>query len=308
MDRYKMKLIKDLCQRPFKIVLGLLGATFSLNTGSAQALPDFYLPYPADSKYQVTQGWGGSPSHTDSYNKYAVDFGMSIGQPVASVASGKVIRSSKGKTNIAGKCDIGYVNNAHYVVVDHGENVSSLYLHLSQVDVSVGDTINQGQIIGKSGNTGYVCGPHLHFSFQKTNTVGTYAGESIGFGFVETGKGAPQSGTRYTSKNSTVQLLELKATPPSGAKQCIEVDGTKVGVIPNASIVKVGSCRPIQEQQFQIIDDGGGFRRFELKATPPSGAKQCIEVDGTKVGVIPNASIVKVGSCRPIQEQQFQPK
>jgi murein DD-endopeptidase MepM/ murein hydrolase activator NlpD len=236
---------------------------------------------------------------------------MSIGQPVAAVAPGKVIRSSRGKTNIAGGCDPRYSNNAHYVVIDHGENVSSLYLHLSEVNVSVGDTISQGQIIGKSGNTGWACGAHLHFSFQKTNTIGSYGGESIGFGFIETGKTAPQYRFTYTSQNSylgNVVQLELRATPPSGVKQCLEVDGTKIGILPNALFAKVGSCRPIQEQQFRVIDDGNGFKRFELKATPPSGVKQCLEVDGTKIGILPNALFAKVGSCRPIQEQQFQIK
>jgi murein DD-endopeptidase MepM/ murein hydrolase activator NlpD len=126
-----------------------------------------------------------------------------------------VIRSSRGKTDIAGACDFRYVNKAHYVVIDHGENVSSLYLHLSEVNVSVGDTISQGQIIGKSGNTGWVCGPHLHFSFQKTNTIGNYAGESIGFGFIETGKGVPQYRVSYTSQNPvlpSVATIVSKAT------------------------------------------------------------------------------------------------
>ena len=45
--------------------------------------------------------------------------------------------------------------------------------------------------------------------------------------------------------------------------------------------------------------------RFELHATPPNGVKQCFEVDGTKIGAIPNANMGKVGSCTPIQEQQF---
>ncbi len=197
-------------------ILSLIGITSTalyFNSENAQALPNFYLPYPNGSTYQVTQGWGGSVSHTDYYNKYAVDFGMSIGQPVAATAPGKVIRSSRGKSGIAGGCDRRYINSANYVVIDHGDNVSSLYLHLSEVNVSVGDTISKGQIIGKSGNTGYVCGSHLHFTFQKTNTVGTYAGESIQYGFIETGKNAPQSGVSYTSQNSTNYTSQSSVLP-----------------------------------------------------------------------------------------------
>ncbi|BAY25559.1 peptidase-like protein [Calothrix sp. NIES-2100] len=196
-----------------KVALVLTSAILGLSTLSlltsrvsvAQSTQsNFYLPYPIGLKYQVTQTYFQG-SHSDYYNKYAVDFGMSVGQAVAAVAPGKVIRSSKGKTDIASGCDYRYANNAHYIVIDHGDNISSLYLHLSEVNVSVGETISQGQIIGKSGNTGWVCGnppDHLHFSFQKTNTVGTYAGESIPIGFIETQKGTPQSGVTYTSQNS----------------------------------------------------------------------------------------------------------
>ncbi len=99
--------------------------------------------------------------------------------------------------------------------------------------------------------------------------------------------------------------LELKALPPSGVKQCIDINGTKIGILPDANKAKVGNCAAIQEQQFRLIDDGGGYYRLELKALPPSGVKQCIDVDGTKIGILPDANKAKVGNCAAIQEQQF---
>jgi murein DD-endopeptidase MepM/ murein hydrolase activator NlpD len=194
-------------------IASIIGSLASADAGQAA---NYYLPYPADKSYQVTQSWQVG-SHADRLNGYAVDFGMSVGQDVAAVAPGRVIRSSRGKvtTNIGG-CSSSYDQYARYVVIDHGNNESSLYLHLSEESVSVGDTVTQGQIIGKSGQTGWVCGPHLHFTFQKTDTMGSSRyGTSTPIGFVETGGIKPAALKSYTSQNrgiSSVAMLVSEAT------------------------------------------------------------------------------------------------
>jgi hypothetical protein len=53
-----------------------------------------------------------------------------------------------------------------YVVIEHSGGKSTLYAHMSQILVKVGDQVTKGQIIGLSGNTGFSTGPHLHFELR----------------------------------------------------------------------------------------------------------------------------------------------
>ena len=50
------------------------------------------------------------------------------------------------------------------MIVDHGLGLQSLYAHLSSIGVKVGDTVTQGQELGRSGTTGLAGGDHLHFT------------------------------------------------------------------------------------------------------------------------------------------------
>ncbi len=90
------------------------------------------------------------------HGKYrsAVDIGAPVGTPIYASATGRVIVAKMGGWNG------GYGN---YIVIQHSNGMQSLYAHLSEVDVSSGDSVKQGTFIAKSGNTGNSTGPHLHF-------------------------------------------------------------------------------------------------------------------------------------------------
>jgi len=70
-----------------------------------------------------------------------------------------------GKVTIAGWLR-GYGN---VVYVDHGNGLSTRYGHLSEIDVTVGQTVTQGQKIGLVGSTGRSTGPHLHYEVRINN-------------------------------------------------------------------------------------------------------------------------------------------
>jgi len=74
--------------------------------------------------------------------------------PVKAANSGKVVHA--GPLGIYGKC----------IVVDHGYGLQSIYGHLRQIDVKVGDAVQKEQVMGKSGDTGLAGGDHLHYSIQ----------------------------------------------------------------------------------------------------------------------------------------------
>lgn len=87
-----------------------------------------------------------------------MDLGVPSGTPVHAMADGEVIIA---------KYSSAYGN---YIVINHGSGISTLYAHNSKLLVSVGDKVKGGQVISKSGNTGYSTGAHLHFEVRKNGT------------------------------------------------------------------------------------------------------------------------------------------
>lgn len=75
-----------------------------------------------------------------------------------------------GATNRGRVADTGdYFFNGNTVILDHGQGVFSVYLHLSRIDVQIGQMVEKGEILGQVGATGRVTGPHLHWGFRIQN-------------------------------------------------------------------------------------------------------------------------------------------
>ncbi|MBD1895741.1 SBBP repeat-containing protein [Coleofasciculus sp. FACHB-129] len=130
----------------------------------------------------VTQGPGGSTSH-NGRAEYAIDFGVPKGTPVYAMRSGKVVGVRDIYPDTGGGQD--KANQFNYVLIEHDNGYRSAYLHLQQdfndrVGLKVGDTVNAGQLIGYSGNSGWSTGPHLHVEVHKP-TAGGYFGQTVPF-------------------------------------------------------------------------------------------------------------------------------
>jgi murein DD-endopeptidase MepM/ murein hydrolase activator NlpD len=94
------------------------------------------------------------------YQGRDVDQQVHLGFDLASLAHAPVSASNAGRIVFADF--LGIYGNC--VIVDHGLGLQSLYAHLSSIGVKVGDTVTQGQELGKSGTTGLAGGDHLHFT------------------------------------------------------------------------------------------------------------------------------------------------
>ena len=84
-----------------------------------------------------------------------IDIAASYGEDVVAVHSGKVEKT-------------GYDDsNGNYVILSHGNDITSVYIHLSEITVNEGEPIASGGIVGKVGATGLATGPHLHFEIKE---------------------------------------------------------------------------------------------------------------------------------------------
>lgn len=103
----------------------------------------------------ITDAYGYS-RQTGSYEiaHKGTDFRAPTGTEVMSINDGRVILARS------------FRNYGKTVVIDHGEGVLSLYMHLSEFRVMEEEMVRKGQVIGLSGSTGYATGPHLHLSVK----------------------------------------------------------------------------------------------------------------------------------------------
>ncbi len=98
--------------------------------------------------YRVHPISGRGSSHA------GVDLAVATGTPVVATEGGTVVSAGW-----AG----GY---GLLVTIDHGDRVESYYGHLSAISVQSGDTVNEGEAIGRSGSTGRSTGPHVHYEVR----------------------------------------------------------------------------------------------------------------------------------------------
>ncbi|MFW5809705.1 MAG: LysM peptidoglycan-binding domain-containing protein [Halanaerobium sp.] len=109
------------------------------------------LNWPVNGRVSSGFGWRTHPVKKTRLFHNGIDIAVPNGTAVRAAASGEVVHS-------------GWMNGFGYtVIIEHGRGVETLYAHNSRTTVSKGSTVNKGQKIALSGNTGLSTGPHLHF-------------------------------------------------------------------------------------------------------------------------------------------------
>jgi len=104
------------------------------------------------------------PTSDDCEPSTSVHNGLDIAVP-----TGSAIRAPMAGTVILADPDLYYEGGC--VFLDHGRGLVSVFMHLSEIGVAAGDVIRQGELLGRSGATGRVTGPHLHWAIKYRNVT-----------------------------------------------------------------------------------------------------------------------------------------
>ncbi|MFO0780308.1 MAG: M23 family metallopeptidase [Candidatus Gracilibacteria bacterium] len=116
-------------------------------------------PFIFPTRGKITQGFHAG--------HYAFDIGNADRPAIWSAGAGTVVKVVSGCADVSYRCGGGYGN---HVIVDHGNGLQTLYGHMTYPTVSVGQSVTQGEVIGKMGRSGNVrgrTGIHLHFEVRK---------------------------------------------------------------------------------------------------------------------------------------------
>lgn len=164
--------------------------TYTYSIGDAFTAPDrhykYRLPFKKGTVAHVVQEPNGVlTTHRDALNRYAVDFGVPQGTPVLAARGGIVIEIRDAFKE--GRIDRELAEKANLVSILHSDGTFAQYVHLAPHSVLVrpGEWVEAGQVLGKSGRTGYAGGPHLHIDLRwaRIGADGLVRQESLPFHF-----------------------------------------------------------------------------------------------------------------------------
>lgn len=162
---------------------------------------------PPTLKRFVSSAWGASRSYRGGWHE-GLDFPDTEGRPVLAAGAGTVVLSRSSSSHAG-----------NYVAIDHGNGLTTLYMHNKANLVRVGDRVRQGQPIATVGKTGTVSAqPHVHFAVRANNAAleeykRLYGVPTTGFGReLQFGRGVPaepfMSGATYREAAKAAALAK----------------------------------------------------------------------------------------------------
>jgi murein DD-endopeptidase MepM/ murein hydrolase activator NlpD len=126
------------------------------NLESAAAYIGGEMMWPVPGNYSISSLFG------NRIHPISKEYKMHTGIDIQSARKTDFVAAQTG-TIIFSNWFAGY---GKAIIIDHGGGYTTLYAHLDVINVEVGQVVKKGQIIGKTGNTGYSTGPHLHFEVR----------------------------------------------------------------------------------------------------------------------------------------------
>ena len=176
------KIAKEQFERELNLYESQLN--YTLDTNAIPAAGSGVLQFPLDPQYMqrckdrqstfknlycITQYFGDTPfARSGAYNgkgHNGIDFGVPEGTKV--VAALSCIVQAVGNTDAYPGC----YSYGKWMLIKHGNGLTTLYAHLSVVSVGQGTEVPGGAVIGYTGKTGYATGPHLHFTLYASEAV-----------------------------------------------------------------------------------------------------------------------------------------
>lgn len=155
----------------------------------------YRLPYGDHVSYAVLQSYGSRLSHRGA-EQFTVDFRMPEGTLVHAAREGTVALVEDGHAESCWSQGCGRF--ANYIVIAHDDGTTGEYYHLARRSalVAAGQHVGRGQVIARSGNTGYTTVPHLHFGVYRTSDDGA---QSVAVRFLARDGivAEPRNGARY---------------------------------------------------------------------------------------------------------------
>lgn len=194
--------IDDWVQIKTDKISGYIWAGLAVCTSDEPSTDGFFLPLPCGMTATISQGNNGEFSHNGN-SAWAFDFSLGSGTSLVAIADGTVTHVHA-DTKPGDPCYNGGGKEcnaaANYVQLVHGDGTSSIYGHLSEVGVNIGDFVKRGSSIGLSGSTGWSTGRHAHVARQEACEWGWCQSIPVSFTDVP-GDGVPVTGQSVTSGN-----------------------------------------------------------------------------------------------------------
>ena len=202
-----------------------------LGNGNLKLLFPLTIPAMITSAF----GWRIHPIAGESRFHSGTDLGAPMGAPVVAVFDGKVqIADLMGGYGLA-------------VVLRHNKDTEeTLYGHMSEIFVKPGDTVKQGDVIGRVGSTGFSTGPHLHFEFHQLTPQGWVTldpGQSLEYSLAQMVQGLKPGNQpkpiafaiRWDSLKKALEMAERHKTQQTPAQSSKLVPGAEQPISSRAS-------------------------------------------------------------------------